>query len=510
VPKLPWTALALVAAIVLLGAVLRFWGLDAGAPFRTGVDEPVILSTALRIVKTGDFHPHFFDYGGLTLYLHAAVGSVAFLVGASEGRWTHLDALWEGDLLVPGRIATALLSTLTIVLVFRIGLRWGRAAGIIAALAMAVLPAHVREAHFVLTDTPLTLFVTLALLLSIRAAEQGRVPSLAVAGIAVGLATAVKYNGVIALMIPGMAALALPRGRRAAGLSATVATTAATFLVFAPYTVLDLPAFLNGMAHLMQSYNQDRPLFEAMSTYLAYLRNWFTWPGVLPAMVGYLALLVAATGFLTMLARRDAGPNRLVAALVVAFPLVYFWFVSTQSLQYGRYLLPIGPMLCVGLAAGLTAFAPGLQGIPPLRRLALPVLTLLVLAPPTATAISWDRTHTRTTTAEQAARWILDHSSAGHRTVSEVPMQLPPGVGLTVTPRLVARTIEQYRSAGVTYLIGSSNSSDLYYANPAANSAAIAAHRTLLALTEPVATFVPSPDHPGAVVTIRRVPQSVD
>ena len=509
-PKLPWSTLAVVAAIVLLGAVLRFWGLDAGAPFRTGVDEPVILSTALRIVKTGDFHPHFFDYGGLTLYLHAAVASLAFLAGASEGRWTHLDAMWEGDLLVPGRMATAVLGTLTIVLVFRIGLRWGRAVGIIAALAMAVLPAHVREAHFVLTDTPLTLFVTLALLLSIRATEQGRVSSLAIAGVAVGLATAVKYNGVLALLIPGMVALSLSPGRRVAGLSASVAAAAITFLVFAPYTVLDLPAFLNGMAYLMQSYNQDRPLAASMATYLAHLRNWFTWPGVLPTMVGYLALLLTAAGFLTMLARRDARPGRLIAVLVVAFPLVYFWFVSTQYLQYGRYLLPIGPMLCVGLAAGVTAAAQRLQRIPPIRAIALPLLALLILAPPTAAAVSWNRTHTRTTTAEQAAHWILDHSGAGHRTVSEVPMQLPPHLRLTVTPRLIARTIEEYRTAGVTYLIGSSNSSDIYYADPAANSAAVAAHRTLLALTDPVATFVPTPDHPGAVVTIRRVPPSVD
>lgn len=509
-PQLRWTTLAAVAAIVLLGAILRFWGLDAGAPFRTGSDEPVILSNALRMVKTGNFHPHFFDYGGLTLYLHAAVGSLAFLAGARDGRWTHLDALWEGDLLVPGRIATAILGTLTIVLVFRIGLRWGQAVGVIAALAMAVLPGHVREAHFVLADTPLTFFLTLAVLLSIRAAEQGRVSSLAVAGVAVGLATAVKYNGVVALLIPGLVALALPPGRRVAGLSATVAAAAAAFLVCAPYTVLDLPAFLNSMASLMQSYNQHRPLPEAMSIYLAHLRNWFTWPGVLPAGLGYVALLVAAFGFLTMFARHHATPRALSAAMVLGFTVVYFWFLSTQFLQYGRYLLPIGPMLCVGLAAGVTAIARRLERIPPIRRLALPLLTLLILAPPAAASIGWDRTHTRTTTAEQAAHWILEHAGANDRVASEVPMQLPPRIGLTLTPGLIERTIEEYRSAGVAYLIGSSNSSDRYYADPAANSATIAAHRTLLALTEPVATFEPGPDHPGAVVTIRRVPPSVD
>src|SRR5690606_39396412 len=113
-----------------------------------GVDEPAILSTALRMIRTGDFHPHFFDYGGLTLYLHAVVGILGFVAGARDGRWSNLGAFWEGDMLVPGRTATAIFAAVTIVLVFRIGLRWGTPTALVAALAMAVLPAHVREAHF--------------------------------------------------------------------------------------------------------------------------------------------------------------------------------------------------------------------------------------------------------------------------------------------------------------------------------------------------------------------------
>jgi 4-amino-4-deoxy-L-arabinose transferase-like glycosyltransferase len=502
-PRRP--ALLGLAAIVLLGMGLRLWAVDAGAPFRMGVDEPVIVTTALRMVRTGDFHPHFFDYGGLTLYLHAAVGALAFMVGAMEGRWNHLDAIWEGDLLVAGRTATALLGTLTIVLVFRIGLRWGVTVALIAALAMAVLPAHVREAHFILTDTPLTLFITLALLLSIRAAEQQRLPALALAGLAVGLATAVKYNGVVALLMPAVVAAMLPPGRRLAGLSATVAASAAAFLVCAPYTVLDLPAFLNGMAFLMQSYNEHRPLSEAMSNYLGYLRNWFTWPGVLPSWVGYVGLLLVAAGFGVMLRRPQARPQRVAAGLVSGFTLVYFWFVSTQSLQYGRYLLPIGPMLAVGLAVGLSALTGRAS-----HRWRRPVLcagVLLLLMPPTAQAVSWNRTHALTTTVEQAAQWILSQADAGDRIVVEAsPVHLPPRFLLTRTTSLIARTTEDYQREGVTYLIANSTQSSRYYADPATHVDNIAAHRTLLALTHPVATFVPDAYHPGPTITILRVP----
>jgi 4-amino-4-deoxy-L-arabinose transferase-like glycosyltransferase len=507
-PSPRWPALLGLAGIVLLGLGLRLWGVDAGAPFRMGVDEPVIVSNALRMIRTGDFNPYFFDYGGLTLYLHAAVGTFAFMAGAMEGRWSHLDAVWEGDLLVAGRTATALLGALTVVLVFRIGLRWGVTVALIAALAMAVMPAHVREAHFILTDTPLTLFITLTLLLSIRAAEQQRLPALALAGLAVGLATAVKYNGVVALLMPALVAARLPPGRRLAGLTAAVAAWAAGFLLCAPYTVLDLPAFLNGMALLMQSYNEHRPLSEAMSNYLAYLRNWFTWPGVLPSWVGYVALLMVAAGFVVMLLRAQARPQRDAAVLVIGFTFVYFWFLSTQSLQYGRYLLPIGPMLAVGLAAGVGALAG--RAHRRWHRAAIWAGILLLLLPPTAQAISWNRTHVLTTTAEQAAQWLLSQAAPGDRIVVEASLiHLPPRFPVTRTNSLIARTAEEYQRDGVAYLVANSNQSSRYYADPATQADHIAAHRTLLALTRPVATFVPDKRHPGPTITILRVPPAV-
>ena len=409
---LSWPVWAAAVAIVGLGAALRLWGYDAGAPFRMGVDEPVIVSTALRMMRTGDMNPHFFDYGGLTLYLHAAIGAVAFLTGAMQGRWSHLDAIWEGDLLSAGRIVTALLGAFTIVLVFRVGLRWGTAVALIGALALAVLPAHVREAHFILTDTPLTHFVAWALLLSIRATERERVASVALAGVAVGLAAAVKYNGVVALLIPLLAAASLPRGRRLPGIWAATSAAAGTFLLCAPYTVLDLPAFLNGLAYLMQSYNQQRPLLDSMSNYVAYLRNWFTWPGVLPAWIGYGALSIAVAGLLSLLARAATGRQRLVALILFSFPVVHFWFISTQTLQYGRYLMPLAPMLCVGLGAGLVALADRLAR-PSVRHWWLAGLTLATLAPSTASAISWDREHQRTDHGRTGGAVARDQCASG-------------------------------------------------------------------------------------------------
>lgn len=498
--------LALVATLIA-GAALRLWGGSAGAPFRMGVDEPVIITNALRMIRTGDFNPYFFDYGGLTLYLHAATAAVAFLLGAMAGQWSNLGAIWEGDLLTAGRTATALLGTATIVLVYRIGLRWGQGVALVAALAMAVLPAHVREAHFILTDTPLTFFVTLALLLSIRAVEDGRMRTLAWAAAAVGLATAIKYNGVLAILLPFLAAVAMGPARWLAGFSVVSGAAALTFLLCAPYTVLALPAFLNGMAALMQSYNQQRPLSEVMANYIAYLRNWFTWPGVLPASVGYIALLTSAVGLPVAL---RTAPSRTVGLLLVAFPLVYFWFISTQALQYGRYLLPIGPMLCVSLAVGVSALTHRLTRTRTARAVVTGAASLALLMPPALAAVNWNRTHALTTTAEQAAQWLVTNAAPGDRIVVEGGLfHLPPRFQATRTNSIIGNSIEEYQRDGVRYLVATSAMSDRYYADPAAQSEALAAHRLLMARAEPVASFVPDRRHPGATITVLRVPAPV-
>ena len=110
-------SIAGLVAILFVGFWLRTWGVESGAPNRMGADEPIVLSTAVRMMKTGDFNPRFFDYGGLTFTFHAAVSTISFLERAMSGRWSSLEQVWFGDFLIATRTATAAVGTLTILLV---------------------------------------------------------------------------------------------------------------------------------------------------------------------------------------------------------------------------------------------------------------------------------------------------------------------------------------------------------------------------------------------------------
>ena len=85
------------------------------------------------------------------------------------GLWRSLEQAGPSEFYLWGRAVTALFGTATVFLVFRIGMRWGARHALLAAGLMAVLPSHVRESHYVLTDVPMTFFTSLTFLLTLRA-----------------------------------------------------------------------------------------------------------------------------------------------------------------------------------------------------------------------------------------------------------------------------------------------------------------------------------------------------
>ena len=326
----------MLAMIIAVAAALRFWALDAGIPYAPGVDEPEIMNRAVGMMKSGDFNPRFYDYPTLYIYVQVAVASVRFLAGATTGEWNALGDARPEQFYVWARAVTAALGTATVALVYFIAARWGPRRALVAAGLMAVMPMHVRESHFALTDVPVTFFVTLTFLLSLRATEQMRTACFLWAGVAAGLAAATRYTGAVALVLPLIAAWMTHgvRPSRPVAAAAAISGAGLAFFLAAPFTLLDLPGFLNGYAVLMKSYAGRHSAVDTAITYLKHLRNAFSWPGIVAIFAGLIFGIVRATG----------GPSRVRWTLAVAFPLVFFWFISRQAMVYGRYLLPMVPL----------------------------------------------------------------------------------------------------------------------------------------------------------------------
>jgi 4-amino-4-deoxy-L-arabinose transferase-like glycosyltransferase len=488
--------------VLLTAAFLRFWALGHGIPYALGVDEPEIVERAVNAMRSGDFNPRFHDYPGLYIHMQTAVAVARFMTGALAGSWSSLDQAPTSAFYLWGRAMTATLGVATVFIVFQLGMRWGARHALLAAGLMAVLPTHVRESHYVLTDVPLTFFIALTTLLALRAHERGTLPAFALAGAAAGLAGATKYNGVLALALPLLACWMSEQAkpsRLTCGL-AVVGAAVLACLAGAPYMLIDLPGFLNGFARLAGEYRNDPVSPEPIwFLYLKHLRIAFGWPGI----------LLVAGGLVLAIVRLVKGPGRARWALVTVFPLLHYIFISRQTIVFGRYWLPMAPALCVLAACAV------ISGVSLLRRYEIPRtprrlliagLTVAAVLPPGLVAVSFDRMIARKGTAALAFEWINQNVAPNARVVIETRgLLLPSTYNAQNVVQLRRRSFEQYVGDKVDYLVASSQVYGPYLAAPHLFPREYEDYMRLFGRTREVVRFSPSAQVPGPELRVLKV-----
>src|SRR5712691_10811892 len=135
-----WRHKGWLAAIVLVAAIVRFWGLAFGLPHTFArPDENFIIEVALAFLR-GNFTPRFFDYPWLFMWCLTGLYLLYYAWGRVTGIFHSLaDVLatwrvqWVPFFLLP-RAMSAAFGTATVLVVFRIGRRlWNDTTGLVAA-----------------------------------------------------------------------------------------------------------------------------------------------------------------------------------------------------------------------------------------------------------------------------------------------------------------------------------------------------------------------------------------
>jgi 4-amino-4-deoxy-L-arabinose transferase-like glycosyltransferase len=284
--------------------------------------------------------------------------------------------------------------------------------------------------------------------LAVRASRLGTVRAYALAGGACGLAAAAKYNGGIALVAVATAWVVAERTtpNRLQKAGAIVGAAALAFLIGAPYTLLDMPAFLDGFAAQFSRFAASLQGSDpAWRLYLKHLSPSFARATVPLAVAGMAIVLWRA-------------PARWLP--VVTFTLAYFYVLSSRALVFGRYALPLVPLLCIFVAVSAIGLVALLQRWRPLSRPAFQpvlvgVIAALLLLPTAAETIKWLDRHKRSDTRAIAAEWLKNNTPKGTRVAVENsgPTYLDAG-GFRVTGNqvLIDRPLDWYRSR-VDYLV---------------------------------------------------------
>ena len=394
-------------AIILVAAALRIFPVWFGLPYLYArPDEAESISRASGILA-GDLNPHFFHWPSLTFYLFAAgLGTVSGIrsLGGIE------PSLPVNVALITARTLVAIAGALTVVPLFRLGRRMaGQTAGLLGAGCLAVVPLHVRDSHFAMTDVLMTLFVVLALGCLVRAAAAASNADAlrwsVVGGVVSGLAASTKYSAA-ALVVAMLAAQATRgrQGRASVGGSARAvllfcAAAAAGFLVGTPFALLDAATFardvLFDVGHLAGGH-RGVELGRGWGYHLTHS---------LPYGVG-LPVFAAATAGIAPLARTYPA----LAAVTGAFAVAFYLAIGSGYTVFFRYVLPLVPVLCLLAAAGVLQVADWM-----FRRLAvappaaLGILLALTAGPALVQSLWFDAVLARTDTRVLAGAWLEPH-----------------------------------------------------------------------------------------------------
>jgi len=196
--------------IIALALGLRLVGITHGFPFIFHPDEPTIVRSALGL--RFDLNPGHFDWPHLYMYLNyfvymvfAKFRDIIALLGYKEYTYFVLPLIWDDELIfyVITRSFSALLGALTVIPVYLTAKKiFGQRAGWLAGLALAITPFHVWHSHYSLPDVPMIFFLTLALYFMSGLLFKKKTSDYLLAGLFIGLAATIKYNG--ALMAGGL------------------------------------------------------------------------------------------------------------------------------------------------------------------------------------------------------------------------------------------------------------------------------------------------------------------
>jgi hypothetical protein len=438
------TLALLLAAVHLAGAAMRAprpreWrGFFVAHAFAVALGLAVVLALAVRLPRfSSDLGhvpldideyrlaasvKHFFDtgqlehltvehYPGAVFWLFTLASFLHYLRNLVSGIEAPASQLPIEAFVLAARMANVLVAAATVAITGLLGRRVsGAAAGLLAAVLVAILPLSVETTTLVRNDPGMVLVVLAAVYAAVVFHDTKRRSWLVAAGAFAGVATGIKYSSVFAIapVLVAAASDGLMRERLErcafALLGFSVAAGITNHFVWA-----DFPNFLHQLAaQVALTASGHWATKENPAAFYVMILDRFGpgWPVLL------LAAAFAVYGLST---------RKIPVWIFLSFPLLYFWFMTKRPAQFPRWVYPLLPFVAVAGASALSAVLTFLRARASgysrrgsiAARLAIPLILIAALAQPVwSGAVSFSR-HVARPTHTQVEAWLKEHASPG-------------------------------------------------------------------------------------------------
>src|SRR5450755_3192914 len=394
--------------VLLVTFGLRLWGIKQGLPYSYNSDEASHFVPRAISFFSHDLNPQYFLNPPAYSYLLHIVFELWF--GSADAvRRTYASD--PAPVYVVARVVAAALGTLAVWLTYLAGRRlFNRTVALLGAAIFGLAFLPIFYSHLALNDVPALAPVALALYGAAGVLRNGARRDYMIAGVGIGLASATKYTGGITAVClvgafvcdaaAGWTGGATRGGESGSGGPRTGASAAvrlqpltrlvlalgcalAAFVIANPYAVLDFSAFQAGVATQQSLAGGSNPikLGTTSASGTAYYLWTFTWG------LGWVPSLAAIGGAALLLVRRRLAP----ALVLLPAPVAFIVFMGDQQRFFGRWLMPVFPIVALLGAYGAVAMARWLIAA---RRMPAVVagagVTVVLLAQSVATAVRND------------------------------------------------------------------------------------------------------------------------
>jgi hypothetical protein len=422
-PGRRWT---LAVTAVIAGAfLLRVWGIKHGLPYAYNTDENAhFVPKAIGLFGHG-WNPHYFVNPPAYTYVLHWLFVIWF---GGRGGVSHAFATNPTEVFVVARVTAAFAGTLAVWLLYLAGARlFDRRTGLLAAGLFGVAFLPVFYSHLALNDVPTLAPICLSLWGTAGVLRLGRTRDYVVAGVGLGFACATKYTGGI-MLLPLLGAIVAqyraPGGERPAlrGLLIAGGAALAAFFLANPYALLSFHEFRDGVDH--QTQVADDALGKLGLTQhsgIAYYLWTFTWG------LGWVPLLAAIGGLVALW-----WDERRLIGLLAPAPILFVIFMGNQERYFGRWLMPVFPLICLAAAYAVLELAEwGSRRQPALRPTLLALAVVALCGQGVAYSLHNGLVLSRADTRNLARAWLVAHVPVKTKVVVEpvVPDQWAQDLG---------------------------------------------------------------------------------
>lgn len=331
---------------IFVGALLvRLMGVNWGLPnemrnFSLHPDEQVNFIYARSIVPTQlHFTPINYSYGTLYLTILRVISDVVLTYAGGIDQAGNVSPAALAQVHLAGRLLNCLFGAGLAALTFSLSKRFlSQTGSYIAALLVAISPALLVHSRFQTVDMLATLLAVASVYAAVRLLEpEAAVTKWAIlAGLFAGLSAGTKYVGLVAIVALIPVALMIKKPKVfAIGLGVSILA----FVISTPGCILDREAFMNGfLFELNHSKEGHGVVFMGTSPALLYHL------GNLAAGASILTLLLGLAGLIGAVVKKNT-----VAIVLLVFFVVYYLAVSGGQIKFMRYILPLIPILAMGV-----------------------------------------------------------------------------------------------------------------------------------------------------------------